>query len=94
MYAIILDLDFECLEEIFENGTSTGVYRLIESFMYQEGFSQIKRGLYFGGSNIDAVKCVLTMQKLAKTYTWVETCTKNARMLRIEEDNDLLVAIK
>jgi virulence-associated protein VapD len=40
-----------------------------------------------------AVKCVITIQKLAKTYPWFSACVKDVRMLRIEENNDLMEAI-
>jgi virulence-associated protein VapD len=49
--------------------------------------------VYFGNSNIDAVQCVLTVQKLAKQYSWFSICVKDIRMLRIEENNDLKAAI-
>ena len=42
---------------------------------------------------MNAVKCVLTVRELAQTYTWFSTCVKNIRMLRIEEDKDLLPAV-
>ena len=43
---------------------------------------------------MDAVKCVITIQKLAKKYPWFSTCSRDVRMLRIEDNNDLLPAIR
>lgn len=52
-----------------------------------------KGGLYFGDETMNAVKCVLAVQALAKKFTWFSTCIKDIRMLRIEENSDLLPAI-
>ena len=47
----------------------------------------------FKNEKIDAVRCVLTIQKLANLYPWFSTCVRDVRMLRIEENNDLKPAI-
>lgn len=61
--------------------------------MEQNGFEWQQGSVYFGTTSIDAVKCVLTVQKLAQTYALFPTCVKDIRMLRIEENNDLMPAI-
>lgn len=48
----------------------------------------------FGGESINAVNCVLIVQKLAKKYPWFSTCVKDIRMLRIDEYNDLGPALR
>ena len=48
----------------------------------------------FGNETIDAVRCVRTVQKLAKRYDWFTPSVRDIRMLRIEENNDLKVALE
>lgn len=89
MYAILFDLDINGLNENDEGN----IYKLIKDFMLENGFTWKQDGVYFGSPNIDAVTCVLIVQKLAKKHPWFSTCIKDIRMLRIEENNDLLPAI-
>jgi len=42
---------------------------------------------------IATLSCVLTIQALAKKYPWFTACVKDVRMLRIEENNDLMPAL-
>jgi virulence-associated protein VapD len=58
------------------------------NFIWQQG------SVYFGNEKINAVNCVLTIQKLAKQYSWFMACVKDVRMLRIEENNNLIDAIQ
>jgi len=63
--------------------------------MESNGFTLQQGSVYFGDSTkINAVSCVTTVQKLAKEYPWFATCVKDVRMLRIEENNDLMPAIR
>lgn len=94
MYAILFDLDTNCLGECYEGNTYHGAYKLIRDFMKKNGFSHTQGSVYFGDNTIDAVKCVLTIQKLSVEYPWFATCAKDVRMLRIEENNDLMPAIR
>jgi virulence-associated protein 2 len=61
--------------------------------MAKSGFSHQQGSVYFGDETVDAVKCVLAVQKLAKEYPWFATCAKDVRMLRIEDNNDLMPAL-
>lgn len=94
MYAVVFDLDTNCLNECYDGATYHGAYKLIRDFMTQNGFAHTQGSVYFGDSSMDAVKCVLTIQKLSKLYPWFATCAKDVRMLRIEENNDLMPAIR
>lgn len=93
MYAVVFDLDTNCLNECYDGTTYHGAYKAVRDFMTQNGFSHTQGSVYFGDSSIDAVKCVLVVQKLSKIYPWFSTCVKDIRMLRIEENNDLKPAI-
>ena len=94
MYAVLFDLDTNCLNDNYEGETYHNSYKLIKNFMLANGFKWKQGSVYFGDETIDAVTCVLTVQRLAKKYSWFGTCVKDVRMLRIEENNDLLPAIQ
>ena len=64
----------------------TKIYRR-KWFKWQQG------SVYFGDESINAVTCVMVVQKLAKKFPWFSACVKDVRMLRIEENNDLMPAI-
>jgi len=93
MYAIAFDLDVKQLEQHYPGNTSTQGYADIRKFLGNNGFDHQQGSVYFGGSTVDAVSCVLTVQELVKEHPWVRNCVKDIRMLRIEENNDLGVAI-
>ncbi|MCL4120800.1 UNVERIFIED_CONTAM: hypothetical protein GTU68_008422 [Idotea baltica] len=93
MYAIVIDLDTNCLNEKFDEPTYHNAYKKVKDFMMANGFNWTQGSVYFGDESIDAVTCVLTVQRLAKEYTWFASCVKDIRMLRIEENNDLMPAI-
>lgn len=90
MYAVVFDLDTDCLTERYEGMTYSGVCKVIQGFMNRNGFTHIQGNVCFGDASVDAVHCVLTIQKLVKQYPWFVTCVRELRMLRIEENNDLL----
>lgn len=49
--------------------------------------------IYFGDESIDAVRCVRAVQRLAKKYSRFAPSVRDIGMLRIEENNDLRIAI-
>ncbi len=93
MYAVLFDLDTNCLNQNYEGQTYNNAYKLIRDFMTTNNFEWKQGSVYFGNDKVDAVSCVMTVQKLAKQYTWFSTCVKDVRMLRIEENNDLFPAL-
>ncbi len=93
MYAVLFDLDTNCLTENCEGDTYHNSYKLVIDFMIENGFLWKQGSVYFGTDKIDAVSCVLTIQRLAKKHPWFATCVKDVRMLRIEENNDLMIAL-
>jgi len=93
MYAVTFDIDTNCLGNEYHNPSSTNAYGDIRKFMESHGFDWQQGSVYFGHEDMTAVKCVIIIQKLAKTYPWFSACAKDVRMLRIEENNDLMEAI-
>jgi len=94
MYAVTFDIDTNCLSEQYHNDSSTNAYGDIRKFMEANNFIWQQGSVYFGNEKINAVNCVLTIQKLAKQYSWFMACVKDVRMLRIEENNNLIDAIQ
>jgi len=89
MYAIMFDID----TERYDTPSSNNAYGDIRKFMEANGFVWQQGSVYFGDKNMTAVKCVIVVQKLAKVYPWFTACVKDVRMLRIEENNDLMPAL-
>lgn len=93
MYAVLFDLDTICLNDNYGGNAYNNAYKDIKKYMLENGFIWKQGSVYFGSEKIDAVTCVILIQKLAKLYPWFSTCVKDVRMLRIEENNDLMPAI-
>ena len=93
-YAIACDLDTEMLSNTYTENTPTNAYADIKNTLEKYGFSRQQGSVYFGNENVDAVKTVLAARKLAEKYSWFAPSVRDIRMLRIEDDNDLMIAIK
>ena len=59
----------------------------------QFGFARQQGSVYFGDETVDAVRCVLAVQELSRTYVWFSAAVRDIRMLRIEDNNDLMPAV-
>ncbi len=93
MCAVVFDLDQDTLGQLYHGNNPNNAYADIRRFLTTRGF-EWKQGItYFGDDTIDAVRCVKVVQKLAKKYSWFTPAVKDIRMLRIEENNDLKIAL-
>lgn len=92
MYAVTFDIDTNCLSE--KNINNLKAYSDIRKFMEANGFKWQQGSVYFGNETINAVTCVTTIQALAKALPWFSVYVKDVRMLKIEENNDLMPAVK
>lgn len=93
MYAIIFDLDTEMLRVSYGGPSHNNAYAEIRTFLTARGFSWVQGSGYFGDDTIDAVKCMMTVQRLERKFSWFRPSVRDIRMLRIEENNDLLPLI-
>ena len=50
--------------------------------------------MYFGDDRVDAVTCVLAVQQITSDFVWFAPAVKDIRMLRIEDNNDLMPAVE
>lgn len=94
MYAIAFDLDTEVLKTTYHNPSWQNAYDDIKRVLARHDFERQKGSVYFGDADkVDPVRCVLAVQELTRTYPWFAGAVSDIRMLRIEENNDLMPAI-
>ena len=94
MYAIVFDLDTKTLEATYHGNNWNNAYYDIRKFLSDRGFDWQQGSTYFGGDMVDAITCVLAVQDLATEYSWFQPSVRDIRMLRIEENNDLMPAVE
>lgn len=93
MYAIIFDLDTDTLKQIYPNTSWNNAYSDVRTYLTSRGFEWVQGSGYFGDDSVDAVRCVRVVQRLAKRFPWFTASVRDIRMLRIEENNDLMTAL-
>lgn len=95
MYAIVFDLDQDMLSKTYHVPSYQNAYGDIKKLLETFGFHRQQGSVYFGDvSKVDAVTCVLAVMDLAKANPWFAPSVTDIRMLRIEENNDLMPAVK
>lgn len=93
MYAIVFDLDTNTLKDVYPGASWNNAYNEVRAFLAKRGFDWQQGSTYFGNSTVDAVSCVLTIQDLTAELEWFSVSVRDIRMLRIEENNDLMPAV-
>ncbi|MGE5539424.1 MAG: virulence factor [Gemmatimonas sp.] len=94
MYAIAFDLDTEMLNRHYPGNTPNNAYQDIERVFVRYGFFRQQGSVYFADAKqVDPVTCVLAVQELVKKHPWFRHVVADIRMLRIEENNDLMPAV-
>lgn len=95
MYAITFDLDTQTLKDAYHNDSHNNAYMDIRKVLVDDhGFEWQQGSVYFGGPTVDAVTCVIAVQDLTSKYDWFCASVRDIRMLRIEDNNDLMPAIE
>lgn len=93
MYAIAFDLDTDVLRNTYQNQSWQNAYSDIRKSLEKYGFLRQQGSVYFGDETVDPVRCVIAVMDIAAQYTWFQPAVKDIRMLRIEENNDLMPAV-
>jgi len=93
MYGIVFDFDTELLKTNYPNPSWNTAYDNLKRYLTLRGFTLMQGSTYFGDDSVDAVRCVRVVQRLAKKYQWFTPSIRDIRMLRIEENNDLRIAL-
>lgn len=93
VYAIAFDLDSAIAEKHCGPNWRGICYAKIASVFADFGFVRVQGSVYFGDENSDAVRCVMAVQEADRRFAWFASTVKDLRMLRVDEDNDLLPAL-
>ena len=93
MYAIAFDLDMASLERCYPGVHARSAYDDIRRVLEPHGFQRQQGSVYFGNKHATPVSCVMAVQALARRHPWFKQAVRDIRMLRIEENNDLLPAL-
>ncbi|MFC3703972.1 virulence factor [Devosia honganensis] len=94
VYAVVFDLDTTVLQATYHNSSYNNAYNDIRKVLGNYGFDWQQGSTYFGNAKVDAVTCVLAVQDLSSQYDWFSASVRDIRMLRIEENNDLMPAVE
>ena len=94
MYAITFDLNTKVLEASYESASWQNAYADVGRFLRQHGFDRQQGSVYFGDESVDVVRCQLAVQQLTAEFDWFAPSVTDIRMLRIEENNDLMPAVE
>ena len=93
MYAITFDFDMEVLEKLHHNASRCDAYADVRRFLEDNGFENKQGAVYLAVGDISAVECVATVQDLSDEFDWFTPSLRDIRMLRIEKNNDLMIAL-
>ena len=89
-HAIIFNLDSDLLSSCYPGSDPISAYSVLKTYLEKQNFVRLQGNLYIGDSSVDAVKTVLVAQKLSDKFPWFKASVQNMRMLRIEDDSDLM----
>ena len=93
VYAIAFDMDIDSLRTAYGDPYNNA-YAEIKKVLQKHGFVWQQGNVYFGGESINAVTCVLAAIDLSRSLPWFTASVRDIRMLRIEEMNDLMPAVR
>ena len=93
-FAIMFDLDVQILQDLYPSHSWNDAHTDIRSFLEENDFEHKQGSVYFGGNTIDVVRCVIVAQTMSRKFPWFAPSVKDMRMLRIEENNDLMQAVE
>ena len=94
MYAISFDLDTKALQDIYPKDGWQNAYADIARFLRTRGFDRQQGSVYFGDDSVDVVRCQNAVLELTLEYAWFGPSVRDIRMLRIEDNNDLMPTIE
>lgn len=90
VYAIAFDLSQGAAQWHFGPGDSwKGCYEKIGRVLTDHGFTRQQGSVYFGSANTRATDCFAAVMELDRFPWFLQVC-RDMRMLRIDENDDLL----
>ena len=90
-YAVVLSFDPERLAH--HQRPEREALGEVASAIVGHGFMETVPGFYVASGDVDAVRAVVAVQGVADALSWFAPCLRSARLLRIEEDGDLTIAL-
>jgi len=94
VYAIAFDMDTDTLQRTYPTPSWNNAYADIRRVLEAHGFTWQQGSVYFGGEAVNAVTCVLAVMDLVRSLDWFAISVRDIRMLRVEEFNDLMPAVR
>ncbi len=94
MYAVAFDMDTDTLARSYPTPSWNNAYADIRRVLERHGFSWQQGSVYFGGEQVNAVTCVLAVMDCTRSLPWFAASVRDIRMMRIEELNDLMPAVR
>ena len=91
-YAIAFDLKIEMLRQTYGESYNNA-YMDIKKFLETKGFDNQQGSLYYGKEGVNAVSAVMAVSAMAKKFSWLAPSVRDIRLLRIENDDDLMPAL-
>ena len=92
-FAITFDMDTTVLQDSYQLASWQNAYNDIGRTLSRHGFTRQQGSVYFGDNTVDAVRCVLAVQALSRDHVWFSASVRDIRMLRIEDNSDLMPAV-
>jgi virulence-associated protein VapD len=93
VYAIAFDMEIDLLREHYGDPYNAA-YQEIRRILERHGFRWQQGSTYFGNDSVNAVTCVMAAMDLSRQLPWFADSVRDIRMLRIEEFNDLMPAVR
>ena len=93
VYAIAFDFDTEILKKLYPNPSWRNADSEVRKYLEENGFEHRQGSVYFGDEDLTAAECIVIVQDMADEFSWFTPSLKDIRMLRIEENNDLMVVL-
>lgn len=93
-YAVVVELDLDALGAAGGGAASDDAYAEVQRVLGRHGFDRRQGSVYFGGPQVNAVSCVMAAMDTSRSLPWFAISVRDIRMLRIEEQNDLLPAVE
>jgi len=95
-HAIAFDLDTDMLKRSYGNDSYNNACGDIRKLLTtKHNFTWQQGSVYFGDpAKVNAVSTVLAVMDVARTFSWFAASVRDVRMLRIEEQSDLMGAVK
>jgi virulence-associated protein VapD len=94
MYAIAFDMDTSAMQSAYPGPSWQNGYEEIRRILHRHGFTRQQGSVYFGSDKVNAVTCVLAVIDLVNSLPWFAVAVADIRMLRIEEQNNLMPAVE